>query len=778
MAEPVDTMQPEPMDPEQAKAIVRDKLKAIAGRMESEATKRVGQKSAVERRAIEDLEQYWGQYDRTTAEALKKGNKSKLYINMTRPKTDAMAARLMDLLFPTDDKNWGIGPTPVPTLTEAASKAAAAARQLQEQARQAAEQAAEAQADPNDPAAAQKQQQAVALNDAAKEAQRKADELAGIVQEATTRADNMSAEIDDQLKESNYNAVMRDVIEDACKIGTGVCKGPITGDRVRKGWQKAPVTDQSGQPVPGPDGQPQTSFQLQMSEANHPSMRYVDFWSFFPDMDAKTVEESEGVFERHLLNKKRLRALSKLPGFDKDAIRRLINGKAITTAPSYLADLRNLSGSKENIANDLYHVWEYSGPLSVEDMRDLALGLGDLGTISDIEDADPLAELNAIVWFCQGEVLKFAVYPFDSGECMYSVFNLAKDESSIFGLGIPRIISDPQRSLNSGWRQMMDNAALSTGPQILVAKDLVEPEDGSYEMTPRKIWVVKGALPQDRKAFDTFDIPMHQQELANVIEMSKQFIDDMASMPAIAQGEQGSGVTKTAQGMALLMNSTNVVFRRIVKNFDDDMTTPNIRRFYDWNMQFNPKEEIKGDYDIDARGSSVLLVREMQAQNLMIIATQLSLSPVYGPMLKNRNVLRQLFKAQGIPASEVVLSDDEIDAALAKAAADAQAQAQAAQPQPPPEDDGSAAEIQVEIANMEAGTKLRLAEIQAQIEASKRETAMIMLAEKMNMNVDQIEAKLAAIDKQTSSKERIMAAEVAVERANPANGGSGGYISQ
>ena len=260
--------------------------------------------------------------------------------------------------------------------------------------------------------------------------------------------------------------------------------------------------------------------------------------------------------------------------------------------------------------------------------------------------------------------------------------------------------------------------------------------------------------------------------------MSKQFIDDMASMPAIAQGEQGSGVTKTAQGMALLMNSTNVVFRRIVKNFDDDMTTPNIRRFYDWNMQFNPKEEIKGDYDIDARGSSVLLVREMQAQNLMIIATQLSLSPVYGPMLKNRNVLRQLFKAQGIPASEVVLSDDEIDAALAKAAADAQAQAQAAQPQPPPEDDGSAAEIQVEIANMEAGTKIRLAEIQAQIEASKRETAMIMLAEKMNMNVDQIEAKLAAIDKQTSSKERIMAAEVAVERANPANGGSGGYISQ
>lgn len=769
--------QPEPMDPELAREAIRDKIKAIVGRMESEATKRVAKKSSIERRAIEDLEQYWGQYDRTTADALRKGNKSKLYINLTRPKTDAMSARLMDLLFPTDDKNWGIQPTPVPTLTEAAGKAATAARQIKEQARQAAEQAEQAQADPNDPNGAQMLQQAAALEAVAKETQRKADDLAAVVEEAQGRADNMAAEIDDQLKESNYNAVMRDVIEDACKIGTGVCKGPIIGDRVRKGWKKAPADAQS--PM-GQDGQAQQpgGYQLQMSEGNQPAMRYVDFWSFFPDMDAKNIEESEGVFERHLLNKKRLRQLAKLPGFDNEAIKKLLNGNAITSAPTYLADLRNLSGSQETSVNDLYHVWEYSGPLSVDDMRDLALGLGDFGAMDDMQEADPLAELNAIVWFCQGEVLKFAVYPFDSGECMYSVFNLAKDESSIFGYGIPRIISDPQRSLNSGWRQMMDNAALSTGPQILVAKDLVEPEDGSYEMTPRKIWVTKAALPQDRKAFDTFDIPMHQNELANIIEMSKQFIDDMASMPAIAQGEQGSGVTKTAQGMALLMNSTNVVFRRIVKNFDDDVTTPNIRRFYDWNMQFSKKEEIKGDYEIDARGSSVLLVREMQAQNLMMIATNLSVNPVYGPMLKNRNVLRQLFKAQGITASEVVLTDDEIDAALATAAAQQQAMAQAAQPQQPEPDDGSAQEVEIEIANMNNDTKLKLAQMQERIEMMKRDTALITMAEKMNMNVDQIEAKLEAIRLDKDSKERIMAAEIAVERATPSGQGSGGYISQ
>ena len=134
--------------------------------------------------------------------------------------------------------------------------------------------------------------------------------------------------------------------------------------------------------------------------------------------------------------------------------------------------------------------------------------------------------------------------------------------------------------------------------------------------------------------------------------------------------------------MALLHNSANTVFRSIVKNFDDDVTTPDIRRAYDWNMQFNEKPEIKGDYEVDARGSLVLLMRELQAQNLMVIAIQLGGHPIFGPMLRNRELLKKIFQAYMIPADEVMLTDDEIDAVLAAAAkenaADAAAQAAAA----------------------------------------------------------------------------------------------------
>ncbi len=739
---------------EQQQAALNDRMKGIVGRLEAEATKRVGKRQSLEKRWIEDLEQYHGRYDEVTRKALETGDKSKLFINMTRPKTDAMSARLMDLLFPTDDRNWGIQPTPVPELSEAASAAVAKERELKEQAKAATEGG---------------QQVTPQMQEQLDQAKAAADLLQAQVEEGRKRAELMEREIDDQLKESIYHAAMRDLIEDACKLGSGICKGPVTGDKVRKGWKKEKVQSADGSMVET------DTYNLQMSAGNQPAMRYVDLWSFFPDMDARNVGEGEGNLERHLMNKKKLRGLGKLPGFDKDVIRLLLTQQPNMAAPSYLADLRNLTGSNDQITNDFYHVWEYSGPLEAEDMRDIALAMGDTATLDDLAEIDPLTELNAIVWFCQGHLLKFSIYPFDSGECMYSVFNLARDEASIFGYGLPAIMRDPQKSLNAGWRAMMDNAGLATGPQIVVAKSLIEPADGDWNFKPRKIWIAKEGLPQNHRAFDTFDVPMHQAELANIIGISQKLIDDMTAMPAIAQGEQGDNPNPTYGGQALQMNAANVVYRRIVKNFDDDVTTPNIRRFYDWNMQFNPKQEIKGDYCIDARGSSVLLVREMQAQNLFMIAIQLGAHPVYGPMLKNRDLLRMLFKAHMIPADEVVLSDDEIDAVLADAAAQ---QAEMANNKDAMQLENDKMGMQIELANMERDTQLTVAKM-------NHDAALMQMAAKMNLNMDQIEAKLLMNKQQANSKERIMAAEIAVETkaaaAAQAKGkepqGSGGYVS-
>ena len=422
---------------------------------------------------------------------------------------------------------------------------------------------------------------------------------------------------------------------------------------------------------------------------------------------------------------------------------------------------RPFTGAYHDTELDRYHVWEYHGHMSGDDLRVVAeaLGLDDLlgdAGISD-GDIDPLIEIPVVVWFSQGKILKFGLHYLDSGEPIYSVFNLAKDEASIFGFGIPYMMRDSQAALNAGWRTMLDNAGLSSGPQIVVNQDVIEPANDSWALEPRKIWLRKAGANPNAPAFEQYNITSNQGELANIIQMAKQTIDDETNIPVIAQGEQGAHVTQTAHGMSLLMNSVNVVFRRIVKNFDDDMTTPNIRRMYDFLMQFSPKDYIKGDYEVDARGSSVLLVREMQSANLMSFLQMFAGHPVLAPYLRDGGLpaLRRLVQTMMLPSDELIKSDEELQREAA----------QAAQQPPQPDPEIMKLEAQMNLAQMEIEGKM-------QIEHVRRETALMQLAEQHNMKLEELSAKLEQGRQQTASKERMFAGEAAMtQRLGPTGGG-------
>jgi hypothetical protein len=364
-----------------------------------------------------------------------------------------------------------------------------------------------------------------------------------------------------------------------------------------------------------------------------------------------------------------------------------------------------------------------------------------------------------VLWFCDNEVLKFGIHHLDSGEAIYSVYNVKKDASSIWGFGIPYLMRSSQKAMNGGWRMMMDNAGLSSGPQVVIDPAVIEPVDGDWALTPRKIWKRRGDAAAGKVGFETHDIESRQAELQAIILLAKQFIDDETSISVLAQGEQGAHVTQTAQGMGILMNAVNVMFRRLVKNFDDDITVPNLRRLYDWNMQFGTREEIKGDYEVDARGTSVLLARELQAQNLMALL-QFTGHPVLGMLLKAAPLVRKTVQAMMISADDVVKTDEEL-----RSEAEAAAQA-------PPEPDPATirAQMQIEAARIEADTRLQVAQM-------SRDTEMMKLAQTMNMNIEKLRTMLQIEGIKTQSSERKMAAEIAVESRNAGGPGSGGYVS-
>jgi hypothetical protein len=708
-----------------------EQLTLIANRLETLAGEQVRMKRETEERWLRNIRAYHGFYDSTTEKNLKATGGSRAFVKATRAKTVALEARLFDLIFPTDDRNWGIEATPVPKLSKEGKQATLRAQNAAEQA--------------NDAEAAGNPQQAAQIvaegNDEASRAQAAQAEIA----KAREAADAMQEEMDDQLTESRYPAHSRDMIHDACMIGSGVLKGPMVNESTRGRW------------LPGENG----GFALEQSDDPRPLIKRVDPWSFFPDMSATKIEDAEFTFERYLWTKKDLRRMVKTHGFNADVVREMLRddrGKrpVASSGLHYLTQLRSITGEGDSSLAGRYIGWEYHGPLECDEIATILRALGEPDVADEYEQRDdPLEEFRVVVHFCEGQILKIAPeYPLDSGETLYSVFNIEEAEGNIFGYGIPEIMADSQIALNSAWRMGLDNAALSVGPQAIIDKESVVPADNSWTMLPKKIWHrTKAALVGQAPPIEFFNVPNNMNEIAAIIRIALEFIDMETGIPMPQQGDQTKEQTKTVGGMTILQNAANIIFRRMVKNYDDGIIAPTMRRLYDWNMQFNPNEKIKGDMQIDARGTAVLLLKEVQAQNLMFIVTQLMSHPAVQPMLKPYQNVTKLFQSMMIAPADVMLTEDEYKDNMKKLAE-----------QPPPPDPAQInAESRIKAAEIAAQSRDSTNQASLQIAELRERTAMLELANSQGLTVEALKVELAKLDKKLASDERIKAVEIAVE---------------
>jgi hypothetical protein len=654
-------------EPKQKDGPYSDKLCGIATRLETLAGEQVTAKLPVERRWLESVRSFHGIYDGQFKKDLEGAGQSTAYVKATRAKTVALEARLYDLMFPTDDRNWGIQATPVPKLSNEKKEAELRATNAAAQANQ-----AEADGDPN------AQQMVAEGQDEASRAQAATAEIA----KATQAAKLMQEQMDDQLVQSHYPAECRDSIHDMCLLGSAILKGPIVNESTRGTW--LPLNRESG----NPDAQPH-EYEMKQTTDDQPKVKRVDPWNFFPDMSARRIEECEFTFERYLWTRSDLRRAVKRQGFDADAVRELLREdrgaatmrkKPVTNSSlTNLVALRSLTEETTGSITNRFVGWEYHGPLECSEVCDILREMGreELAAEYEMKD-DPLEEIRVIIHFCDGCVLKIAPeWPLDSDECLYSVANLEDAEGQLFGYGVPTIMNDSQIALNSAWRMALDNGALSVGPQAFMRKDEIQPADGDWTFRPKKIWLaVKAAIANAPDPIKFFNVPNTMEEIAQLIELATTFIDMETGIPQPQQGEQGTTTTQTVGGMAILQNASNIIFRRIVKNVDDGLITPTMRRLYDWNMQFSKRDEIKGDMQVDARGTSVLLVKEVQANNLMLVVTTLMANPNIAAMLKTNGypAVVKLFQSMMIKPEEVLVSEDDYDKFLKDSAQ-----------QPPPE---------------------------------------------------------------------------------------------
>ena len=622
----------------------RMRLAALGHRLYKEAQEQVALRQNTEERWYQDVRQFNGQYDPGTfGDTSQYG--SRVFVPLTRRLVNLCEARLFDMVFQSDRRYFVTEPTAVPDLgkAEGFSEKLPADTPIQL---------------PGGPK--------VTAGDIASAVKQ-------VMEEAKTKNDAMQREIDDQLGECRFPQQGRDAIHDAVLLGTGVLKGPSPMIKASKRWMFDEATK---------------SHTLLMTRRPMPVTARVDLWNFFPDMSSTTMADCERVWERHFLTKHQLSDLKNMPEVDLEALREILGGEPNTPVSNYRERLRSINGAS-GATDKRYEVWEYHGPITAQDLMDC-------GCHEDLpEEVDPLEQYTGIVWFCEGTVFKAALNPMDSGELPYRVFTWQKDESSIFGFGLPYEVRDQQVSANSSWRAMLDNMGLCVKPQVVLDLQSIEPANGSPDLEPGKFWINKRPGSDGRQGIQFVNIDSRLPELQAIFTASKALIEEVGTMPGFMQGQDAPAKMQSATEASISWTAANLWVRRCVRDWDDDIITPLVTAYYDWNMQYSEKEEIKGDSKVRALGTSYLAELEGQATKLQTLAQAASAMGL--PMSTNYAMLRELSRSMKLDPDRWLPSEQEVQKI--------KEQEQQQGPKPEPE------QIKAEAINKATEAKVHIAEI-------------------------------------------------------------------
>jgi ribosomal protein S13 len=576
---------------------------------------------------------------------------------------------MCEILFPVDDRNWDIKPTPIPEVANMTGD----------------------QRPTVDPATGQPT--GMTANDEAK-----------IVMEAAKKAaEAMRNSIDDSLTECDYNGESRKLVENAIRLGTGIFYGPFPARQTSKIW------------LPQPDGT-QT---LKYNENIVPATQSLDPWDvWFDPACGNDHQRGRGFWMRRNVTRKELRSVVGLPGYDTEAIREVLRTNPCRIRVAEGRVMRDV------IQEDSYEMWTYHGEIEPDEMLTLTERAG-----------DPITDVSFGVLVMVNDKVVGAMPSWVADETLpIDVWCWRKSDDSPYGYGLPDELEHQQRVVNAAWRQVMDNGRTSLGGQIVMKKGVIIPQNGSYEITPNKIWLAKDDLEDVRQAFSVFEFNSHLQELLSIAQAAMAFADTETSMPQIMGGEQGSA-PETVGGMVMLYNNANAVLRQRVKLYDDGITRPHIGRYYDWKMANDPEPAIKGDYEVDARGSTALVERDIQNQALLNLAN-ITNNPRYAPLLKEREELKAILKAFKVNPDELMKNEDEV-------AQEQQAMAEQGAPQDPRE---IAAQTQLQIKQMDIQDK----QAQREFEALRNEREFSFRGQNLQYNAmrEQSEAEQAAVDAQ------------------------------
>ena len=479
---------------------------------------------------------------------------------------------------------------------------------------------------------------------------------------AMVAAKKMEKKIHDQLEESNARKELRNAAFETALFGTGIMKGPFAVDKEYPNWSD------EGEYSPIIKTVPKCSS--------------VSIWNFYPDPDASNMDDAEYIVERHKMSRTQMRALKNRPFFRSNAI-----DTAISMGESYTKEWweQAMQDDEQEAQSERFSVLEFWGYVDTEMLKDQNVDIP-----KDMKDSDQVS-VNA--WICNGQVLRLVLNPFTPSYIPYYAVPYEVNPYSFFGVGIAENMDDTQTLMNGFMRMAVDNAALSGNLIIEVDEtNLVPGQDLS--VYPGKVFRRQGGAP-GQALFGT-KFPNVSNENMQLFDKARVLADESTGFPSFAHGQTGvQGVGRTASGISMLMSAANGSIRNVVKNVDDYLLSPLGKAFFNFNMQFDFDDSIKGDLEVKAQGTESLMANEVRSQRLMQFL-QITQNPTLAPFSKMDYIIREIAKSMDLDPDKLVnsMSDAKLQAELLKEFRAENPDAQPAEGVQPPEGQGAPTGVQ------------------------------------------------------------------------------------
>ena len=455
---------------------------------------------------------------------------------------------------------------------------------------------------------------------------------------AAKAARRMEKLIHDQIEESNGASEIRNSLFEAALFGTGIVKGPFNFNKTLNRWSASEDGARTYSPI----------------SVRVPRIEFVSIWDFFPDPNATTVDEAEYVFHRHRMNRTQLRSLSKLPYFDKDAIRECLQMGPNYVEKDYEQELKDDSRNDE-YGSSQFEVLEYWGVMDAEYARQVGMEID--------EGVDDLDEIQINAWLCNGKMLRAVVNPFTPYRVPYHAFSYERNPYSFFGIGVAENMDDSQKIMNGHARMAIDNLALS-GSLVFDVDETALVGGQSMEIYPGKVFRRQAGVPG--QAINGLKFPNTSQENMMMFDKFRQLADEQTGIPSYSHGQTGvQSMTRTASGMSMLLGAASLNIKTVIKNLDDFLLKPLGEAYFQWNMQFLEAElGVEGDLEVKATGTNSLMQKEVRSQRLTMFL-QTASNPAVAPFIKINKLISELAYSLDLDPDEL-LNDPEEAAMMAQ----------------------------------------------------------------------------------------------------------------